>query len=50
MFQKEVGRQATMKFTPRIKFMADDTFENAKKIDDILRGIHIPSEENSGDN
>jgi ribosome-binding factor A len=44
MFQKEVGRQANMKFTPRIRFMMDDTFENAKKIDDILRDLHIPDD------
>jgi ribosome-binding factor A len=49
VFQKEIGRGGTMKFTPRVKFAVDDTFEHAKKIDDLLRDIHIPSEDNSGE-
>ena len=44
VFQKEVGRQNSMKFTPRIKFKSDDSFAQAQKIDDLLRGIHIPEE------
>ena len=44
VFQKEIGRQNSMKFTPRIKFKSDDSFAQAQKIDDLLRGIHIPEE------
>lgn len=39
-FQKEIGRQMKMKFTPRLTFKADDTFGEAEKIDRILRQIH----------
>ena len=39
IFQKEIGRQITMKFTPRIRFLKDDSFENAQRIDELLRGL-----------
>ncbi len=39
-FQKEIGRQMKMKFTPRLVFKADETFGEAEKIDRILRQIH----------
>ena len=42
VFQREIGHQASLKFTPKVKFVADDSFEHANKIDEILRGIHIP--------
>ncbi|HCQ71253.1 MAG TPA: 30S ribosome-binding factor RbfA, partial [Rhodospirillaceae bacterium] len=29
VFQKEIGRQMSMKFTPRIAFKPDDSFENS---------------------
>lgn len=39
IFQKQIGRQMSMKFTPRIKFKADDSFENAQRIDRLLDEI-----------
>lgn len=42
VFQREINHQASLKFTPKVKFVADDSFAQASKIDEILRGIHIP--------
>jgi len=39
-FQKEIARQMSIKFTPKMKFEADDTFKEADKIDRIIRTIH----------
>lgn len=39
VFQKEFARQIRMKFTPRIRFAEDDSFENAAKIDAILHNL-----------
>ena len=38
-FQKEIGRQMKMKFTPRIRFVEDESFANAEKIERLLRQI-----------
>jgi ribosome-binding factor A len=40
MFQKEIGRQNTMKFTPRIKFVADESFAAGERIESVLRDIN----------
>ena len=34
--QKELGRQIEMKFTPKLRFIADDRFDEAGHVDDIL--------------
>lgn len=34
--QKALGRQIEMKFTPRLRFIADDRFDEAGHVDDIL--------------
>ncbi|MCD8571250.1 MAG: 30S ribosome-binding factor RbfA [Alphaproteobacteria bacterium] len=39
IFQKEIGRKANLKFTPRIYFKADDVFGEAHRIEDLLRNI-----------
>jgi ribosome-binding factor A len=39
MFQKEINRQAQLKFTPKIRFVADESFESANRIDEILREL-----------
>ncbi len=39
IFQKDIARQSNLKFTPRIRFFVDDSFEQAQKIEDILRDI-----------
>lgn len=48
VFQKEIGRQQTMKFTPKVKFVRDESFDEAQKIDEILRGVHIPDSPDEG--
>lgn len=42
VFQKEIGRQQSMKFTPKVQFVRDESFDEAQKIDELLRGVHIP--------
>jgi len=39
-FQREIGRNMKMKFTPRLTFKGDETFGEAEKIDRILKQIH----------
>ena len=39
-FQKEINRQSSMKFTPRIHFKEDEAFEEAQKIESLLRDIN----------
>lgn len=38
-FQKEINRQTNLKFTPRVMFVTDDSFEEANRIEDILRNL-----------
>ena len=42
VFQKDIGRQLNMKFTPKIRFVRDESFDEAQKIDELLRTVHIP--------
>lgn len=44
VFQKEIGRQQNLKFTPKVKFVRDESFDEAQKIDELLRTVHIPHE------
>ncbi len=44
VFQKEINRKANLKFTPRIRFVLDKSFENAQRIDALLHDIHYASE------
>ena len=39
VFQKEIGKQSSMKFTPRVKFKEDYAFEEGQKIESLLRDI-----------
>jgi ribosome-binding factor A len=39
MFQKEIARQANLRFTPRIRFVMDDSFDHAQRIEEILRDL-----------
>ncbi len=38
-FQRELGKQMSMKFTPRIHFKMDDSFENSMRINQLLEDI-----------
>lgn len=40
VFQREIARQANLKFTPKIRFVEDESFANAARIEDLLRDIH----------
>lgn len=39
IFQRDIGHEIRMKFTPKVKFVEDNSFENAVKIDAILHGL-----------
>jgi ribosome-binding factor A len=39
IFQKEIGRQMSMKFTPKVRFKFDDSFENSARINKLLYDI-----------
>lgn len=43
-FQKDIGRNMNMKFTPRVKFVTDTSFDEAQHITNLLRGVHIPDD------
>lgn len=43
MFSKEINRQSNMKFTPKIRFVKDDSFEEAQRIDELLRSVGASS-------
>jgi ribosome-binding factor A len=45
VFQKEINRQSTMKFTPRIHFKMDDSFDNAQRLENILGTITYSDQE-----
>jgi ribosome-binding factor A len=39
VFQRDIGHEIRMKFTPKVKFVEDNSFENATKIDAILHNL-----------
>jgi ribosome-binding factor A len=39
VFKKEIARSARLRFTPTIRFVADNSFDEAEKIENILREI-----------
>ncbi len=49
IFQKEINRNSNLKFTPRIRFVKDESFSNANRIEELLSEIHIPDDESSGE-
>lgn len=40
----EVARAINLKFAPEIRFMADDTFEEARRIDELLRSAKVAAD------
>ena len=40
VFQKEIARGTNLKFTPKIKFLIDTSFDEAQHIEDILRDVN----------
>lgn len=45
VFQKEIARSSNLKFTPKVKFVTDNSFDEAQHIENLLRGINIPDGE-----
>lgn len=39
LFQRELARKLSMKFTPRVKFVTDETFDEADKINRLLKKL-----------
>ncbi len=46
VFQKEIAGSSNLKFTPRVKFVVDTSFDEAQHIEELLRGVHIPDDDN----
>ncbi len=44
-FQQEINRQTNLKFTPRISFVRDKSFDNAERIENLLKNIPKSSDE-----
>ncbi|MGH1397694.1 MAG: 30S ribosome-binding factor RbfA [Alphaproteobacteria bacterium] len=44
-FSKAINSQSNMKFTPKVQFVRDESFEEAQRIDALLRDVHIPDDE-----
>lgn len=49
IFQKEIGRQSNIKFTPRVRFKTDTTFDKVQKIDDLLNSVHYSDQNDDQD-
>tara|TARA_B100000508_G_C11274416_1_gene187321 strand:+ start:75 stop:467 length:393 start_codon:yes stop_codon:yes gene_type:complete len=45
VFQKEINRQSNMKFTPRISFKMDTSFDKAQRLENILGNITYSDQE-----
>jgi ribosome-binding factor A len=43
VFKKEIARSARLRFTPTIRFVTDNSFDEAEKIENILRDIKTSS-------
>lgn len=39
VFQKDINSKATLKFTPKIRFVIDTSFEKVQKLDELLSTI-----------
>jgi ribosome-binding factor A len=44
--QQELAHRVILKYTPRLRFRADRTAEQADRVLSILDGLHIPNEPN----
>ncbi len=44
-FQKEINRTSNLKFTPKVKFVTDTSFDEAEHIENILKDVHIPDDD-----
>jgi ribosome-binding factor A len=44
-FQKDINAKANLKFTPKIRFKHDSSFENVQKLDALLSNIKYSDQE-----
>ncbi len=49
VFQKDINANANLKFTPRIRFKIDTSFEKAQKLDELLSTIEYSEQEKDQD-
>lgn len=45
VFQKDINAKATLKFTPRVRFKLDTSFESVQKLDALLSNITYSDQE-----
>lgn len=44
IFQKEIAKNSNLKFTPKVKFVTDTSFDEAQHIENLLRDVYIPDD------
>ncbi|MBN1492668.1 MAG: 30S ribosome-binding factor RbfA [Candidatus Omnitrophica bacterium] len=44
-FQRVIATELKLRFTPKVKFLLDDSIDEAMKIDSILKKIHSESDD-----
>lgn len=44
-FQKDINAKATLKFTPKVRFKLDTSFEKVQKLDSILSNLKYSDQE-----
>ena len=44
-FQKEINRQTQLKFTPKLQFRKDETFDKAQRLDSLINNIKYSDQE-----
>ncbi|MCL4677607.1 MAG: 30S ribosome-binding factor RbfA [Alphaproteobacteria bacterium] len=49
VFQKDIGRHSNLKFTPKVRFVTDDSFDQAQRIENLLRGTSADDSAEKGE-
>ena len=44
-FQQDINRNSNLKFTPRVRFVRDESFDVAQTIEDLLRDVRKPEDD-----
>jgi len=47
IFQKDINAKSNLKFTPKVRFKEDESFEAVQKLDSILSNIKYSDQEDS---
>ena len=47
LFQQDINRNSNLKFTPRVKFVRDESFDVAQNIEDLLRDVRKDDSDSS---